>query len=80
MKPWQRKRKAAATAAAMQAAVADMIEAGAVGFHLVALMPDGEYQDAFDTDDVAAMTAAVNDSALKARIEVNRGHSIATVN
>lgn len=74
----ERKRRAAVTAAAMKAAVADMVEAGAVGFHLVALMPNGDYLDAFDCDDVLAMTAAVNDSAFKTRIESNRGEDIAT--
>lgn len=69
----ERKRRAAATAAAMEAAVADMVEAGAIGFHLVAMLPCGDYQDAFDCDDVLAMTAATNDSALKARTDYNRG-------
>lgn len=74
----ERKRRAAETAAAMKAAVADMVEAGAIGFHLVALLPNGDYQDAFDCDDVLAMTEAVNDSALKTRIESIRGDNIAT--
>lgn len=42
---------------------------GATGFHLVWLKPGGDYGDAFDCDDILQMTEAVNDSALKARIE-----------
>lgn len=68
--------RAAEFRAALNEAVADAIEAGAIGFHLVALLPDGDYQDAYDCDDVLALTEAVNDSALKARIDNNRGLSI----
>lgn len=45
---------------------------GAVGFCLVWIKPCGDYGDSFDCDDILQMTAAVNDSALKARIEANR--------
>lgn len=63
------KRRSRQVAAGIREAADQAAREGAVGFHIVWLLPGGDYGDAFDCDDVLEMTSAVNDSALKARIE-----------
>lgn len=74
------KRRTREVQAGIREAADQAAREGAVGYHIVWILPGGEYGDAFDCDDVLEMTAAVNDSALKARIESSKGEDLVTAN